>query len=101
MIARFLDNARSLCVSPDVSIRRTMEIIDRYATGIALVVDSTNRLIATVTDGDIRRTLLVRMDLDRPVADLLRHEKASSKPITAPEGISRAALLALMTDHQI
>jgi dTDP-glucose pyrophosphorylase len=100
MLERFFDNALSLCVAPDVSIRSTMEIIDRYASGIALVVDQANRLIATITDGDIRRTLLVRMDLDRPVSDLLR-EKASSKPVIALEGSSQGVLLALMHKHRV
>ncbi len=40
-------------ISPQGSIRETIQCIDRNAQGIALVVDSHQRLLGTVTDGDI------------------------------------------------
>lgn len=102
MTPAFFQDIETLCVGPGASIRDIMEIIDRRASGIALVVDSTRRLIATITDGDIRRALLTRISLDRPIADLLEHEsKQGSQPITAIIGQSRGALLALMADRQV
>lgn len=79
-----------------------MEQIDARASGIALVVDSAQNLIATVTDGDIRRALLARMGLEQPVSDLLAHEgKRGVRPVTAPAGHTRGALLTLMADRQV
>jgi dTDP-glucose pyrophosphorylase len=90
-----------LCVPADASIRRTMEVIDRGSAEIALVVDSGDRMIGTVSDGDIRRALLagatladavgayanhnyawVGEDVDRPtVLDLMRARAISQVPV--------------------
>lgn len=98
MSKRFFEQVRALFVTPEFPIRQTMEIIDRHASGIALVVDDKERLIATVTDGDIRRALLKHMTLDQPVGDLL---DAAIKPITARHGSAHSSLLALMREHAI
>ena len=42
-------------VGPETSIKETMAVIDKSALQIALVVDPDDRLLGTVTDGDIRR----------------------------------------------
>lgn len=102
MASIFFSEIEALCVGPGASIREIMEIIDRKASGIALIVDSTRRLMATVTDGDIRRALLTSISLDQPIADLLAQEgKRGKPPVTAPAGQSRGALLAMMADCQV
>ncbi len=53
-----------LTIKPDVTIRQAMKIIDEGACKIALVIDDENRLIGTLTDGDIRRGLLNGQSLD-------------------------------------
>jgi dTDP-glucose pyrophosphorylase/predicted transcriptional regulator len=45
-------------VSPASSLQQVMRCIDHNAKGIALVVDEQQRLLGTVTDGDLRRALL-------------------------------------------
>ena len=45
-------------ISPNLSIREVIKVIDQGAAQIALVVDTKQRLLGTVTDGDIRRGLL-------------------------------------------
>lgn len=47
-----------ILISPTLSIIDTMRLIDKTAMQIALVVDEDNRLLGTVTDGDIRRAIL-------------------------------------------
>lgn len=54
-------------VSPETSIRDTMEVIDKSTLQIALVVDPDDKLLGTVTDGDIRRGILKGTSLDEPV----------------------------------
>lgn len=51
-----------------------MRIIDLGAAQIALVVDETQRLLGTLTDGDIRRGLLHGETLDTPVERLMNRE---------------------------
>ena len=48
----------SLTTRPDVSVRDAISAIDRSRRQIALVVDENARLLATVTDGDVRRGIL-------------------------------------------
>jgi dTDP-glucose pyrophosphorylase len=46
------------------TIREALKIIDSGAMQIAIVVDENDRLIGTLTDGDIRRGLLKNLTLD-------------------------------------
>ncbi len=85
-----------LLIPPDSSIRMAMECIDRNARGIAIVAHEDRRLIATLTDGDIRRAILAGVDLSLPVSEVLHGRPA---PFTAPIGTSDAQLLRLMTEH--
>jgi cellulose synthase/poly-beta-1,6-N-acetylglucosamine synthase-like glycosyltransferase len=80
-----------------------MELIDRCAQGIALIINERHHLIATVTDGDIRRAVLAGMDLDLPVTELLNQRQPAfdTGPLTAAFGTSDAALLHLMTENGV
>jgi len=49
---------RNALVKPDMSIRETIGVIDAAALQLALVVTDDQRLLGTVTDGDIRRAIL-------------------------------------------
>jgi dTDP-glucose pyrophosphorylase/CBS domain-containing protein len=87
-------------VSPSTTIRRTIACIDQNAKGIALIVGDDRKLIGTVTDGDIRRALLARVDLDRPIDALLELRPVDHRePVMAPEGTSKRGLLHLMNLH--
>ncbi len=61
-------------VVPDLSLQMTLKVIDQGAAQIALVVDEQERLLGTLTDGDIRRGLLQGATLDTPADRLMnRH----------------------------
>ncbi len=64
-------------ISPATTIREALRIIDTGAMQIALVVDAADRLIGTLTDGDIRRGLLKGMELDASIEDLYNHHPVS------------------------
>ena len=49
---------REALIKPETSIRDAMQKIDDTALQIAVVVDENNRLLGTLTDGDIRRGML-------------------------------------------
>jgi dTDP-glucose pyrophosphorylase len=83
-------------VGLDSTVRTTIEAIDAGAVEIALVVDPERRLIGTVSDGDVRRSLLRGTQLNDGIADIT-HRDATS----APAGTTTDALLALMTDRGI
>jgi dTDP-glucose pyrophosphorylase len=94
---------RQLCVPPNASIRQALVHIDRGQQGIALVVDEGRRLIGTITDGDVRRAILAGMDLNLPVAELLKRRSGTpgANPTTAPSGTERPELLHLMKERCI
>lgn len=82
---------RKVLISPSASIQESMEVIDKESLRIALVVDEGNRLIGTVTDGDIRRGILKHSSLDMPVSQIMNRN-----PKTAHLEDSREKIMAMM-----
>lgn len=90
-------------IAMETSIRATMEVIDRFAKGIAIVTDDEYRLLATVTDGDVRRAILAGINLDQPVARLKQPIPGETRPVpvSANVGSSQSELLAIMEHHSV
>lgn len=87
---------RATLLSPESNLRRAVEVIDASALQIALVVDEEQRLLGTVTDGDVRRAILRGLSLDDPAARVM-----NPNPATAREQDDRETLLALMRQRRI
>lgn len=68
--------------------RDALLILDKYPEKIALIVDNEKRLLGTITDGDIRRSLLHGETLDSPVERLM-----NIKFRHVPSGEDHTALL--------
>ena len=49
-------NYMEYCISPDLTVREAMKKIDRVTPKIVFLIHK-NKLIASLTDGDIRRFL--------------------------------------------
>lgn len=62
---------RAVRVHPNASMLQTMAVISDGRLGIALVVDENDRLLGTVTDGDMRRAILRQAALDTPVSSIM------------------------------
>ena len=84
-----------ICTTEQASLREVMACIDRGAKGIALVLNEQRRLVATLTDGDLRRAVLAGLSLELPVANLLEKLRAQGKshPVTLPQGSGKEAIL--------
>jgi dTDP-glucose pyrophosphorylase len=79
-----------VCIPTGATLRRAMEAIDDAGSEIALLVDEDDRLVAVLTDGDIRRALLRNATL----ADAaLEH---ASREFVATGTLDRAAALEFM-----
>jgi dTDP-glucose pyrophosphorylase/CBS domain-containing protein len=93
----------ALVISENSTIRSVISCIDRNGKGIAIVLDADNHLIATVTDGDIRRAILAGLDAELPVRELLdrRTNMSPGGPITAPAGTPDATLLHMMAETTV
>jgi len=86
------------------AVRELMSLMDRCALGITLVVDEYGRLEATVTDGDVRRAILLGIELDQPVSDLLAARTDNGRdgrPVTAPSGTPPEELCQMMAEYRI
>lgn len=91
-----MKNWRNVILSPQASVRDTIEVIDASAMQIALVVDKNNILVGTVTDGDIRRAILKGIDLGGPVSSVM-----NSNPTVTRSSESREVVLAIMRSKSI
>jgi dTDP-glucose pyrophosphorylase len=94
-----MKNWQKTLVRPELTLREAMAVIDRAAVQLALVVDAQGRLLGTLTDGDLRRSLLQGCSLEDLVARAM-----NSHPTTMQLGDSRADAVSLMRRrgfHQI
>jgi len=84
------------------TVRTAIEVIQRGALGIALVVDDRGRLLATVTDGDIRRAILNDADLNQDLDQLLAGRPVPYRtPTVASIGTPDTDLLRLLQEKHL
>lgn len=87
---------RNALVKMDATLEQAIEILDKAALRIALVLDEEDRLKGTLTDGDVRRALLKRLPLNTPVTQVM-----NSTPKTAEFGWTDSRILALMEQYDV
>lgn len=73
------------------TLRDAVRAIQEFAVSVCLLEDADRRLVATLSDGDVRRAFLAGASLD----DAAR-PWASTTPATVPSGTERSAVLDLM-----
>jgi dTDP-glucose pyrophosphorylase len=104
MMARpfFPELAHCLAAATD-AIGEVVRCIDRSQHGIALLVDDQRRLVATVTDGDVRRAMLAGVSFDQPATRLLDLKSASAHPvpISRPASTGDDELLEVMKAEDV
>lgn len=66
-----MKNYKNIILNPTSTIREALKIIDSGAMKIALVVDENEKLLGTLTDGDIRRALLKNLSLDNIIESII------------------------------
>lgn len=85
-----MKDIQSLLLAPDSTALEALNVIDRGAAQIALVVNEQQYLLGTLTDGDIRRALLNGETLDSPVERLMNRHFHS---VVSSEDLDTALLL--------
>jgi len=85
-----------ILVSKEATIIQAIKHIDAGALQILLVVDENERLLGSVTDGDIRRGVLQGLDMSESISRVM-----NVNPVTVHEGASRRSVLALMQAQSI
>lgn len=84
----------------DGTLANILRCIDANRSGIALITDQDGRLLATATDGDMRRATLNRIRLETPIQVLIAEGHVGTKFFAVPEGTSHEeALLHMAKQH--
>ncbi len=87
---------RKALVNSNVTLEQAIEVLDKAALRVALVVDSSDKLLGTLTDGDVRRALLKHMPLETPVSQVM-----NTQPKTAEQSWTESRTLAVMEQHEL
>lgn len=88
-------NWKKILLLPTSTIRDALTIIDNESLQIALVVLN-NKLVGTVTDGDIRRGLLNNLSLNDSIDKVM-----NKSPLTADYTFSKSTLISLLESKKI
>lgn len=94
----------ALFIAPDATLADAIACIDRSRKiSIALIVDGEERLLNTITDGDVRRGLLTGLQMDDSVAALvaIKSNTPHPLPVTAPAGLDAEGLLDIMRARSV
>jgi dTDP-glucose pyrophosphorylase len=89
-------NISKISLHDNVTIMNSLDVISSGAVKIALVVDADNKLLGTLSDGDIRRALLRKKTLNDTIEDIY-----FKTPVTANRGTLRKDLLRLCLINKI
>ncbi|MFC5970130.1 NAD-dependent epimerase/dehydratase family protein [Halomarina salina] len=80
---------RDVLVHRGTSLEEAMCSIDRSGLGLLVVVDDGDRLVGTVTDGDIRRGILDGVSLDAPVEQVTNDDPVAVRDSWDPGDVAR------------
>ena len=83
-------------INANENIESAVETIHKAGLRIGLVVDQEEKLLGTVTDGDIRRALLSHKDMSLSVVEIM-----NSNPITTSPDHDRLKVIKLMKSKDI
>lgn len=91
------------CLSQRSTIEQAAALMDRNGLRIVLVVDEKRQLLGTVTDGDLRRAMLVHLDVGRSVSVLLERKAGSAyaNPVTGFIDDDVNVYRRLLQDHNL
>jgi dTDP-glucose pyrophosphorylase/predicted transcriptional regulator len=87
-----MKNIDSIKLNVNSSIKEALQIIDNGALQIALVVDKKNKLLGTVTDGDVRRGILKGVALSDSIEKIYFRNPTCAKVGETKESILNKAL---------
>jgi len=83
-------------LSLDCSIQEAIKNLDDVGVKIVLVTDKNQKLIGTISDGDVRRGILKGLDLESPIENILH-----KNPFVVPPEMPRHMVLQLMEANKI
>lgn len=91
-----MNDYKKVLLAPGATIRQALNIIDSGSMKIALVADENERLLGTLTDGDIRRAILRGGGLDDGIEGVY-----SCTPTTCGVNDPKEKILQLAVSHKL
>jgi len=91
-----MKNIQKIKLTVNSTIKEALQIIDRGAVKFAIVVDQNDKLLGTITDGDIRRAILDGKNLDNTIATIYFKE-----PTIASINSTKEEIINLCTSKKI
>lgn len=91
-----MKNWESVLLTPTKSIRDALGVLNDIRSQFVMVVDEARQLLGTVTDGDIRRGLLMGITLDSPVENVMYRD-----PLVVPPEMPRDSIEKLLVANRI
>ena len=92
-------NIENIKLKPNATIKEALVLIDKGSMQIALIVDENEKLLGTLTDGDIRRGLIKGLDLNSSIETIIFKTPTVVKISDTKEDILQIALVKKL--HQI
>lgn len=87
---------KEITILPNTSIQEAIKLIDKGEMQIALVSDKSNHLLGTITDGDIRRSLIHGATLEESIDNVM-----NKNPIIAKKNSTKQELVSIMQSNKI
>ncbi|WNL27659.1 nucleotidyltransferase family protein [Arcobacter cryaerophilus gv. pseudocryaerophilus] len=94
-----MKSINNIKLKQNATIKEALAIIDKAAMQIALIIDENDKLIGTITDGDIRRGLLKGLVLNSSIQSIIFTTPTICKVSDTKEDILKIALSKKL--HQI
>ena len=70
---------RKALVNSGVTLKQAIQVLDQAALRIALIVGEDDRLLGTLTDGDVRRALLKHLPLETSVNEVMNTQPKTAE----------------------
>lgn len=98
----FKKNISNYKISGEATILDATKQIDENLKGMVIVVDNENKVIGTITDGDLRRAVIRGENLENSISSILGIKgDIYTKPITAQVGTDIDTLQKIMNSNVI
>jgi len=99
---KFNKNICDLIILSEATILNATKQINKNLKGVVIVVDKENKIIGTITDGDIRRAVIRGENLENSILSILgKKGDIYIKPITAQIGTDIDTLQKIMNSNVI
>lgn len=66
-----MHNWKNILLNPNETLDKAIQVLDQEALKIVLVIDAEERLIGTITDGDVRRALIKKLGMNVSILEVM------------------------------